>query len=51
MIFRAEQLRDSYYLLKMIPRPKFDFKKKGEEKKQAEEEMNLDGEEEEEGEE
>lgn len=35
MIFKAEQLRDHYYLLKLIPRPKVDPKKKEQPKKET----------------
>lgn len=50
----AEQLRDAYYLLRLIPRPKIDPKdlekiiddleKEKEKEKKAEEEMDLDNE-------
>lgn len=52
MVAMAEQLRDAYYLLRLIPRPKIDPKdlekiiedlEKDKEKK-AEEEMDLDNE-------
>lgn len=50
MVSMAEQLRDAYYLLRLIPRPKIDPKDLEkiiddlEKEKKAEEEMDLDNE-------